>query len=415
MSESHHVLAELVSQRSEKIQQGKRSDWPYVGLEHLESGSPDLSETSPSSASSSTNNVFRAGDVLFGKLRPYLRKSVRAPFPGYCSTDILVLEPAGWVDNRFVAKVFQSEDVFRKAVATSIGTKMPRTSWQALSSHEVFVPALPEQRRIAEILDTVDEAIRKTEEVIAKLEQMKQGLIHDLLTRGIDKNGELRDAERYPEKFKDSPLGRIPREWEVLTLREVVPVAEYGISKSLNASGDIAVLRMMNFADGEAELSDLKYSNSAAARGLLLKAGDVLFNRTNSIDHVGRTGIWRGQRDNVSFASYLVRLIPNDQLTNEFLNRWLNWNRTQIRIRRFATPGVHQVNINPTNLRRTSIALPPINEQQRITQALWNHDELIRTEVDDADKLRVLKRGLMDDLLTGSVRVNVDATDEAAE
>ncbi len=73
------------------------------------------------------------------------------------------------------------------------------------------LPPLPEQRRIAEILDTLDEAIRKTEQVIAKLQQMKQGLLHDLLTRGIDDNGELRDPERHPEQFKDSPLGRIPR------------------------------------------------------------------------------------------------------------------------------------------------------------------------------------------------------------
>ena len=79
------------------------------------------------------------------------------------------------------------------------------------------LPPLPEQRRIAEILDTLDEAIRKTEQVIAKLQQMKQGLLHDLLTRGIDDNGELRDPDRHPEQFKDSPLGRIPREWEVAT------------------------------------------------------------------------------------------------------------------------------------------------------------------------------------------------------
>ena len=86
----------------------------------------------------------------------------------------------------------------------------------------VWLPPLPEQRRIAEILDTVDEAIRRTEQVIAKLQQMKQGLLHDLLTRGIDENGELRDPERHPEQFKDSPLGRIPREWEVGPLERLM-------------------------------------------------------------------------------------------------------------------------------------------------------------------------------------------------
>ncbi len=94
-------------------------------------------------------------------------------------------------------------------------------SSSTLREFAVPLPPLPEQRRIAEILDTLDEAIRKTEQVIAKLQQMKQGLLHDLLTRGIDENGELRDPERHPEQFKDSPLGRIPREWEVAPLENL--------------------------------------------------------------------------------------------------------------------------------------------------------------------------------------------------
>ncbi len=76
------------------------------------------------------------------------------------------------------------------------------------------VPPLPEQRRIAEILDAADDAIRQTERVIAKLRQVKAGLLHDLLTRGLDAQGRLRDPIAHPEQFKDSPLGRIPREWE---------------------------------------------------------------------------------------------------------------------------------------------------------------------------------------------------------
>ena len=174
------------------------------------------------------------------------------------------------------------------------------------------------------------------------------------------------------------------------------------------------VLRMMNFSDGEADLTDLKFSDGPQAKGLMLEPGDVLFNRTNSIDHVGRTGIWRGQMESVSFASYLVRLVPAaTELTSEFLNRWLNWDLTQIRIRRWATPGVHQVNINPTNLRKTTVALPrSLGEQDRITAHLRQHDEHAVAVGVELNKLRTLKHGLMDDLLTGRVRVN--ATDEAA-
>ena len=112
--------------------------------------------------------------------------------------------------------------LFTEAVATIIGTRIQGLPGDhSRRSRDGVLPPLPEQRRIAEILDTLDEAIRKTEQVIAKLQQMKQGLLHDILTRGIDDNGELRDPDRHPEQFKDSPLGRIPRGWEVRPLKDL--------------------------------------------------------------------------------------------------------------------------------------------------------------------------------------------------
>ncbi|WP_207213829.1 restriction endonuclease subunit S [Sorangium cellulosum] len=280
--------------------------------------------------------------------------------------------------------------------------------FQDYLSIDICMPSLPQQRLIAEILDALDKSILTTERLVAKLNRMKQGLLHDLLTRGIDENGGLRDPEQYPEHFKDSPLGMIPKMWSVLPLGDVVPHVAYGVSVPLGFhSTGIPVLRMNNLKDGETDVSDLKYSASATTRRLLLRPGDVLFNRTNSIEHVGRTGIWRGQLELASFASYLVRLDPEPaRLNNEFLNRWLNWPCTQMRIRRYATPGVHQVNINPTNLRKTMIALPSsISEQVAIVEALVAHEATVAAEVRELTKLRLLKQGLMDDLLTGRVRV----------
>ena len=80
-------------------------------------------------------------------------------------------------------------------------------------------------QRIAAVLDTVDEAIAKTEAVIAKLKQVRAGLLHDLLTRGLDEHGQLRDPIAHPEQFKDSPLGRIPREWEAKTFKRIGLIA----------------------------------------------------------------------------------------------------------------------------------------------------------------------------------------------
>lgn len=298
-----------------------------------------------------------------------------------------------------------SDQMLRLVTEATHGTK--RIELSALRTFPLVLPPLDEQRQIAEVLDTLDNAIRQSEQLVAKLKQMKQGLVHTLLTRGIDNNGELRDPERHPEEFQGSPLGGVPVAWTVLKLGEVVPRAVYGISVSLEAEQGAPVLRMNNLKDGEADLSDLKYSASQQAQELLLRPGDVLFNRTNSIEHVGRTGIWRGQLEKASFASYLVRLEPDgSRLSGEFLNRWLNWEVTQIRIRRVATPGVHQVNINPTNLRKTMIALPKsTQEQEQIASILMAHDMAMTDEGRELVKLRLIKQGLMEDLLTGRVRV----------
>lgn len=93
-------------------------------------------------------------------------------------------------------------------------TKLFKLAEEKMEKQEMTTEEM-KQRRIAQVLDTIDDVIRKTEELIAKLKQMKQGLLHDLLTRGVDDNGELRDPERHPELFQDSVLGRIPKGWDV--------------------------------------------------------------------------------------------------------------------------------------------------------------------------------------------------------
>ena len=271
------------------------------------------------------------------------------------------------------------------------------------------VPSTEEQQKIAEIIDTIDKAIALTDTHIAKLKKAKAGLLHDLLTRGIDEHGELRDYTRNPELFKRSALGIIPKDWEAIALLDVVPKIEYGISVSLDDQEGIPILRMNNLFDGEVDIADLKKSASSEAEKLLLQVFDVLFNRTNSIEHVGRTGIWRGQLKKASFASYLVRLIPDkSRLLPEYLNIWLNFAETQIIIRRYATPSVHQVNINPTNLRKVVIALSQqINEQKLIVEKVEIFNNRIRQKQAYFEKLKLLKKGLMSDLLTGRVRVKI--------
>ena len=288
--------------------------------------------------------------------------------------------------------------------ALNEATGVPSLSRDLLYKISTPTPPPDEQAKIAEVLSTVDRAIEQTEALIAKQQRIKTGLMQDLLIRGIDEHGNLRSEQTH--KFKDSPLGRIPVEWESASLAVFVPSAEYGISTSLGESG-YPVLRMNNVLDGEAELSDLKFTDAPVPEHLWLRNGDVLFNRTNSWEHVGRTGIWRGQIETATFASYLVRLNPHpDKLLPEMLNFWLNWERIQIAIRRQATPAVQQVNINPTNLRSIPAAFPRnLDEQTAITVRISAVRDVRNAYREHLYKLKSMKAGLMQDLLTGDRRV----------
>ena len=351
------------------------------------------------------------GDVLFAKITPCTENGKGCHAigltngVGFASTEFHVLRAKEGVDPGYIFQWSVNLPLRLNATAHMTGSAgQQRVPAAFFNRFTVPKLPLPEQSKIVEVLSTVDRTIEQTEALIAKQQHIKTGLMQDLFTRGIDEHGDLRSEQTH--EFKDSPLGRIPVEWESACLAAFVPSAEYGISTSLGESG-YPVLRMNNLLDGEAELSDLKFTNAPVPEHLWLKDGDVLFNRTNSWEHVGRTGIWRGQIESATFASYLVRLNPHpDKLLPEMLNFWLNWERIQIAMRRQATPAVQQVNINPTNLRLIPAAFPrDLDEQAAITVHISTGREVLNAYREHLYKLKSMKAGLMQNLLTGDRRV----------
>ena len=276
----------------------------------------------------------------------------------------------------------------------------------------IFYPeSKVEQKKIVDVLRSIDHAIEKTETLIDKYQQIKAGLMHDLFTRGIGPDGQLRPPrEQAPELYKQTPTGWIPKEWAQSLIANYVNSAEYGISTSLESGKvGIPVLRMKNIQANSFDVSDLKYSNDPEAYRLSLKPRDVLYNRTNSFEHVGKTAIWKQELSECSFASYLVRInLDQDRLLPEFFAHWMSQELSQNKLRRFATPGVQQVNINPTNLQRVEIAVPEADEQTAIVARLDAIAQRIVVEKQYLRKLEKQKAGLMHDLLTGKVRVQVE-------
>jgi type I restriction enzyme S subunit len=174
-------LGEVVSLRKGTISPAEVPNARYIGLEHIDSGEITIKRFGHASDTKSAKAIFQAGDILYGKLRPYLDKAALAEWGGVCSTDILVLIPLQ-VDPLFGAYLMHSSHVLNHAIATTTGVNHPRTSWKALSQCMIPLPPLAEQREIARILQTVDEKIRAEEARRQALEALFKTLLHDLMT-----------------------------------------------------------------------------------------------------------------------------------------------------------------------------------------------------------------------------------------
>lgn len=409
MSEDAQVvlgsLSELVAPVDEKIAVKKDPNIPYVGLEHIGQRNSQLLGWAPSETSVSVNSVFEAGDVLFGKLRPNLRKCISAPFSGYCSTDILVLRVRNGNDPGFAARVFQTEAVGAEAERTSMGTKMPRTSWKGLSQFKVPIPEPKHQSKIAEVLDTLDAAIRGTEAVVAKLRAMKQGLLHDLLTRGIDANGDLRPPQpEAPHLYHQTPLGWLPKEWEVRLLDDVAQRGSGHTPSKSVASYWNGGIKWVSLADShrldqvyiretDKEISEAGLANSSAVKH---PENTVILSRDAGI---GKSAILGSE---MAVSQHFMAWRCGAKLNHMFLYYVLQ--REKPRFEAIAMGSTIKT-IGLSFFKKYAIALPPRAEQDRAAEILLEAEGNISRQEEELGKLKSLKSGLMDDLLTGRVSV----------
>jgi len=201
---------------------------------------------------------------------------------------------------------------------------------------------------------------------------------------------------------------KVPKGWELLPLGDLLTVCQYGLSEPTSADGDLPIVGMKDLGDGRVNFANLQVmqSDGVDVAKYRLTHGDILFNRTNSADLVGKTAMVTSPGMTAVFASYLVRLcVDTEKATPEYVNAYLNSPSGQGRVKRLATRGVSQANINPTTLRNhLFVPVPPLGEQRRIAEILGAWDDAIEKVNALIQAKQKLKRALMQQLLTPTRR-----------
>ncbi len=276
---------------------------------------------------------------------------------------------------------------------------------------------------IAAVLDTLDEAIANAEAMVAKLKQVRAGLLHDLLTRGLDEHGQLRDSLIHPEQFQDSPLGQIPRDWVFELLGErlqqnsgFIQTGPFGSqlhAHEYTAEG-VPIVMPQDVLDGAVDTSQIARIPMARAEELKrhrIRLGDVIFARRGDLSRcaalAGRENGW------LCGTGCLLMRFRESTLLPSWLSLAYRHDIGQRQVAARAV-GTTMVNLNTKVLIQLRFAFPPKDEQVESVRRIAEADEAIRRESVSLSKIGHIKSGLMTDLLTGRVRMPADFKGNAA-
>lgn len=361
---------------------------------------------------------IQQGDVLLAIVGATLGKSARVGMlpPFTVQRSVAVLRGRNdMLTNDYLALIVQIKSFQDSLWRYANQTAQPGVYLEQLGAIEVEVPSLVEQRQIAEVLDTVEQAIRQSEQLIMKLKQMKQGLLHHLLTRGVDDSGELRDLARNPDRFRDTPLGLIPCDWKIVQLQDVSEFVTSGSRgwAAFYADDGPLFIRIGNLTRDHINLRfenlmHVRPPTSSEGQRTKINGGDLLMSITADLGIVGVVPPGLGD----AYINQHIALIRIDPLkaSSRWLGHYLAGMEGQKQIRRLDDPGA-KAGLNLQTIRKLYVALPPRAEQDQLTMRLDAIDENLRTEFTLSSKLHLLKQGLMEDLLTGRVRVtNLETT-----
>ena len=383
-------LGTVLSRSDERIDPltANIKDTFYVALEHIESNTGILTNATSSTDEElrSTKNIFHAGDILYGKLRPYLNKVYIADRDGICSTDIWVFKPTSVVNPIYATYYLRSSSVLQQVSQLSVGANLPRIDAKSFDKIPIPLPPLPEQHRIAAILHQADKIRKMRRQAREKVESFYRILFHDFFEKDQVSTDEtvfikLKDLLATPLTSGFSPEGKDePPGVPVFTLSAITDVG-------LDAT-QVKYYRVENYH----------------GRGEDLQVNDILITRSNTLELVGKVARYLGEPFPVIYPDLTIRIRLKDVKDSAYVENFLRSDRMQAIIRRTArgTSGSMK-KISQGDINEFDILWPSQEKRHTYARFVEEIDQQRALQVTAQRELDTLYQSLLAQAFTGEL------------
>lgn len=351
----------------------------YIAPNNLDTDTLSVPEYGYKVDLNGTKLIMHKGDMLFGRREPQLKKAAIAPHNGLFSAHGMIFHPREEVITKEFFPFFISSDYFfDAAIRISVGSLSPTVNWKDLKDLEFDIPDLKAQREYAKVLWAMIRAKKAYKELIKKTDDLVKSQFIEMF--------DLPSENRHG--------------YEVGRIGDVVCDVHYGTSKKATNDGKYTYLRMNNITySGELDLTDTKRINipDKDLAGCMVKRGDVLFNRTNSRDLVGKTCVFNLDEPMV-IAGYIIRLRMNGRILPEYLSTFLNLDSSKKMLYAMAKGAVGQANINAQEVRSIEMIIPPREVQLHFKNMIEQSDKSKFAAKQALDNLNASQKALMNQI-----------------
>ena len=352
----HYKFDQIAYNITDKKMPESGDEKMYIGLEHLDSGSLKVTRWGSEVELKGQKLVMKKGDVLFGRRNTYLRRAAIAPHDGIFSAHGMIFRPKTEViDSEYFPFFISSNYFMDAAIRISVGSLSPTVNWKTLKELEFDIPSLDEQRKNARMLAAINETKEAYQELLLQTDNLVKSQFIEMFG--------LPECNTH--------------EYEIATIGDVVKDVHYGTAKKASEDGRYIYIRMNNITyDGELDLTDIKRIDvpEKDIAGCMVQEGDVLFNRTNSKDLVGKTCHFTGNEPMI-IAGYIIRLRMNGKVLPEYISTFMNLDRSKKLLYSMAKGAVGQANINAKEVQSIPIVIPPENVQQEFLKLRKQSDK----------------------------------------